>query len=113
MNNPLAIGTIWEFSTVQFTVKCEALPDDDLDLSFDDDGSVTDALQRGTLEAFAVHVSCTHNATGVSGDDHLGGCIYKDIYEFRQPGYFFDMVRSAIAECRKNIATVKAVQVKS
>lgn len=46
------IGTIRTFKTENFTVIMDALPENDLDLSFDEDGSVAAGLESGKFIAF-------------------------------------------------------------
>ena len=111
---------IRRFHTDRFTVTVSAWPEDDLDLSFDEDGSVKAALDGGSLEAFRVEASVLFRGVEV-GVDHLGGCIYESPAKFMDhlgikrhvpPGgkagqcgsYFSDMVREAIAEARKTLA---------
>lgn len=116
------LGVIREFKTKNFTVRVIAHEDDDLDLSWDDDGSVRKGLESGELIAFQVSALVYYRGRSV-GADYLGGCIYKSIEEFmdhkecgkqnreyaakgetgRCGSYFSDMVHSAIAEARKEL----------
>lgn len=116
---------IWSFKTAQFRVDFDVTEDDDLDLSWDDDGSTRASLESGNCVAFVARVAVYHNGRLVSGD-MLGGCIYKNVQEFvtahRDPDpmnrncsymrsvrgecvvichYFPDMVRTAIANARE------------
>ena len=52
------LGTIRTIKAGRFTVTVRAVEELDLDLSFDDDGSVARALGAGELEAFTVKASC-------------------------------------------------------
>lgn len=117
------IRNIRTFETANFKVSVDAEYDFDLDLSFDEDGSVLKNLESGKLIAFQVAVTVTHKQTGMElGTDYLGGCIYRSLDEFadhrecgkqnreyerkgddgRCGSYFSDMIHSAIAEAREN-----------
>jgi hypothetical protein len=39
------------------------------------------------------------------GEDYLGGCVYATERDFMQCGYFRDMVRCAIADARRHLAS--------
>jgi len=103
---------IWQFRTKNFRVLFEVMPEDDLDLSFDDDDSVRDGLRNGQYVAFVACVTVYHNSTRIAVD-YLGNCIYESADEFcsmhrghgyRKSGsYFPDMVREAIAKARANL----------
>ena len=97
--------TVWTFNTKSFQVSLEFGPEYDLDLSFDDDGSIREQLERGTLFAFVARVAVKWNGATV-GEDYLGGCIYATESDFMRYGYFRDMVRCAIADARRNLANV-------
>jgi hypothetical protein len=104
---------IRRFSTKQFTVRIDALPEDDLDLSFDDDGSVREALDNERLVAFCVRARVFHKTLGEVASDYLGGCIYESLEDFTQRhGYFADMVHNVCREARKAIASAKSVYVR-
>ena len=76
-------STIRQFHTENFRVVVEALPEDDLDLSFDDSGDIARKLDNGDLIAFVAHAYVEHKDTGtILGEDYLGGCIYKDFDDF-------------------------------
>lgn len=130
MNMNQTIETIRVFKTRNFTIRVVAEEDHDLDLSFDDTGSVREGLRSGRLCAFqvAVTVYCQGHEVGV---DYLGGCIYESPKAFMDhvgirhfspsPGKipegqcgsdFSGMVRSAIAEARKNVQKLKSIRVR-
>lgn len=109
--------TIWAFETAQFRVEYSATPSDSLDLSWDDDGSVTADLADDRLTAFTARVRVIHIPTdAVLGEDYLGECIYANPSDFidhrgcradpakNYGSYFSDMVREAIAEARAAVA---------
>jgi|SRR5579859_237249 len=134
------IGTMREFNTKNFKVVCDALEENDLDLSFDEDGSTLKGLQSGELMAFVARVRVFFQGHEV-GTDYLGGCIYKSLEDFmnhrecgvqnakyarrekRQkltPGslgrcgsYFHDMIREAIGEARKNMLAYQTIRVRN
>ena len=120
--------TIWQFETRNFCVQFNTRPDDCLDLSWDEDGSIARDLESGELCAFVAEVRILFRGTEV-GTDYLGGCIYKAPEDFRdhlkvrqyerklseergEPvhvgSYFSDMVREAIRTARGNIEALKA-----
>lgn len=116
------LGTMREFKTKNFRVVAEALEDNDLDLSWDEDGSVAEGLDSGKYMAFCAHVVVYYKGREV-GEDYLGGCIYKSLEDFidhkecgkqnriyaergeagRCGSYFSDMIHEAIAEARKTL----------
>lgn len=119
-----AYENIWEFRTKQFAVIFSVCPDEDLDLSWDEDGETARGLDSGLYVAFVARVQVIHMASGiVLGSDHLGNCVYESARAFMNhrgikhhrpyPGaeeglcgsYFTDMVRGAIEEARKNAAS--------
>lgn len=100
---------MWEFSTRNFCVVWSIEPCYDLDLSWDDDGSIREGLSSGKYEAFNSFVTVYYKGRKVSYD-----CLCESIYEnpsdFRDHigskrkgygSYFSDMVRNAIHEARK------------
>lgn len=116
------LGRIRQFHTKHFTVAVDAYGDNDLDLSFDDDGSIRAKLDNGELVAFWVEVEVYYKGDKV-GSDCLGGCIYESIEKFqdhrecgrqnrqwaaqglsaRCGSYFRDMIHEAIAHARKTL----------
>lgn len=100
--------TIWTFETDKIRVTLAAAPEDDLDLSWDDDGSTREGLESGKYVAFVARVRIAHKEIGVLHEDYLGNCIYESVEQFRrEKGYFGDMVRACVHQARKNIATLK------
>lgn len=109
--------TMWTFETKEYRIAWKIEPDQDLDLSWDETGEVTERLKNGEFVAFLSKVSVTHKPTGLElGSDYLGGSIYENPAEFRDHfgiraqgrrdgcnygSYFSDMVREAIAQARK------------
>lgn len=126
------LGTMREFYTRNFHVVCDAFEDWDVDLSWDEDGSVRKGLESGKLVCFTAHVVVYFKGHEV-GEDYLGGCIYGSLAEFMdhkecgkqnreweaegQPGrcgsYFRDMIRTACAEARKNITRFKDIRIRA
>ena len=121
-----SIGTIREFKTKSFRVVVDAIPEDDLDLSFDETGEVARKLDNGTYIAFVARVRVLFHGNEI-GTDYLGGCIYESLDAFqdhrevrrqnaeyerlgekgRCGSYFRDMIRSACAEAREALARTK------
>ncbi len=121
------LSTIRTIKAGRFTVTVRALEELDLDLSFDDDGSVARALGAGELEAFAVKASCYLDGHELAAD-YLGGCIYETTRAFmdhigirayrRKTGhncgsYFAGMVRSVVRDARKAVADLQTVHVRA
>lgn len=120
------LGTIREFKTPNFIVRVTAEEELDLDLSFDDDGSVREGLESGEFIAFCVKAAVYYRGQEV-GVDYLGGCIYRSIEEFedhREVGkqnkvyaakgesarcgsYFTDLVHQAISAARKELRATR------
>ena len=121
------IQNIRTIRTRNFTVRIDAVEDSDLDLSFDEDGSVRRGLESGELMAFGVVVKVCFRGAEV-WQDSLWGCIYRSPADFqdhlglraksRKDGcnygsYFVGMIHEAIAEARKRIADFKTIPVRS
>ena len=127
-----------EFETENFIVRVSAEEENDLDLSFDEDGSVLEGLQNGTFIAFVAKAEVIHKETGDSlATDYLGGCIYRSFKEFmdhkecgtqnrkyeaegdsgRCGSYFAQMITTVCEEARKEIkkraATYSAIAVRA
>ena len=111
-----------------------------LDLSFDEDGSIIEGLQSGEFIIFVARVRVFFRGNEV-GTDYLGNCIYRSFEDFmdhrecgkqnakyerqekrrglpkgklgRCGSYFHDMIREAISEARKTIASYKDVRVRT
>lgn len=131
MNHP--IGVIREFQTPNFRVIVDALPDDNMDLSWDDDGSTREGIESGKYVAFCARARVIHRATGAElASDYLGGCVYESLEAFadhiacgrynrelaakgdtaRCGSYFTDMVHTVIREAREQLATMQTVRVR-
>ena len=127
------LHTIRSFRTRQFRVVVEALPEYDLDLSWDEDGTVKADLDAGRSVAFCAHAYVQHDTLGVLAEDYLGECIYADFDEFQDHrecakaqrewrakgetsvvcgSYFADMVRSVCAEARRHIVGLQLPRVR-
>jgi len=111
---------MWKFSTPNFTVVWYVSPCDDLDLSWDDDGSIRDGLNSGKYVAFDSEVSVFFKGRKIASE-YLGQSIYENVKDFRDHfgaankgygSYFSDMVRQAIREARtflKAVPTMRGV----
>lgn len=98
--------TIYRFATRRFTLTVFASPDNDLDLSWDDDGSIREGLENGEFIAFEACVVLKLDGREVASD-FLCGCIYRSPEDFRaESGYFQHMIRTVCREARKALANV-------
>ena len=95
---------VWTFKTQRFEVGLEFGPENDLYISWDDDGATRAGLANGTLMAFVARVYVKLDGATV-GEDYLGNCVYATERDFMQGGYFRDMVRCAIAGARRHLAS--------
>jgi hypothetical protein len=91
---------IWRFETARCAVIFDAAPEHDLDLSWDDDGTVAEGLASGLYCAFVARVRVLIDGEE-AGVDYLGQCIYESPSDFiNASGYFRDMVREAVLQAR-------------
>jgi hypothetical protein len=120
--------TIYKFQTRRFIVEVVALPEEHLDLSWDETGETAQKIESGELCAFQVEARvsfCADYGSPIQiGADYLGGCVYESPDAFRdhfgvRPAerklseehggpvtvcrYFSSMVREAIAKARCNM----------
>lgn len=110
---------IWSFKTANFRVDYDVQADNDLDLSWDEDGQTREGLESGKYVAFVARVVVWHKSIE-AGSDYLGGCIYESPEAFidhrgikRYPhcaSYFSDMVRSAVEQARNTLCNVPKVR---
>jgi hypothetical protein len=123
---------IYKFKTPRFTVEVRAFEDNDIDMSFDEDGRIARDLESGELVAFQVEARVLFTGGFGSdielGADYLGGCIYESTRAFRDNvglrnyerklsselgkpahvgSYFSDMVREAIRQARENMGRIR------
>jgi hypothetical protein len=123
--------TIYKFQTRRFIVEVVALPEDYLDLSWDESGETAQKIETGELCAFQVEARvsfCGEYGEPIKlGADYLGGCVYESPEAFRDHfgvrpyerelsakhggpvtvcHYFSSMVREAIAQARCNMDTI-------
>ncbi len=124
--------TIRAFRMKDFAVVVDACPDYDAELSFDEDGSVREALESGRLMSFQVRARALYKGNELAAD-YLGGCIYKSLQEFmdhkecgrynkeleakgetgRCGSYFSDMIKTVCQEARKELLSLKAARVRA
>jgi hypothetical protein len=76
------LGTIREFKTQNFHVIVDAVEEQDLDLSWDEDGSTRKGLEDGSLIAFCARARVFLCGLEVSSD-YLGNCVYKSLEDFQ------------------------------
>lgn len=121
-----------EFRTAQFRVVADACPDDNLDLSWDEDGSTRAGLESGKYIAFIARVRVIHDELGELSANYLGSCIYESFDKFmdhkecaaynrelaargeegRCGSYFADMIYSAIKDARKRLLAIEQLNIK-
>ncbi len=101
--------TIRRFRTAQFVVKLECEYEDEPDLFWADQETL-DKINSGEWGCYMFSVHVLHNGC-VIGSDYLGGLVYADPADFatehrgeKLGSYFSDMVRTAIAEARAELA---------
>lgn len=112
--------TMWSFKTKHFRVAWDITPDEDCDASFDETGETAEKIASGEWSCFVSRVIVELNGREV-GCDYLGNSIYETPAEFRDHigargkygSYFTDMVRSSIAEARKNVAALQSVKLRA
>jgi succinate dehydrogenase/fumarate reductase-like Fe-S protein len=126
----------WEFNTARFRVTFTALPEElDPSDSFSDPADI-EAVRTGDVAWFCAKVAVECDGHQIAAD-YLGACAYRTVEEFvtghRDPDplnrnssimraarggnvvichYFPDMVRTAIAEARKNLADLQSVKLR-
>lgn len=121
-----------EFKTRNFRIIADALPENDLDLSWDDTGEVRQGLESGKFIAFVARVRVLFHGQEL-GTAYLGNCIYESLDAFmdhrecgkqnaeyerkgesgRCGSYFHDMIREACHEARKELAKLQSVHVRA
>lgn len=126
------IGIIREFKTRNFRVVVDAIEEDSLDLSFDDDGSVREGLETGKFIAFVARARVFCRGAEV-GTDYLGGCVYESLDAFmdhkecgkqnreyeakgdagRCGSYFHDMINEACKEARETVKGFQGIRVRA
>lgn len=125
------IGVIRKFETRNFQVIVDALEEQDLDLSFDEDGSTEAGLESGQYIAFVARARVLFNGFELASD-YLGNCIYESLQDFmdhracgqqnreyeakgiqgRCGSYFTDMVHTVCTDARKELIKLQAVKVR-
>jgi hypothetical protein len=107
--------TIKSLETANYRIDYAVAPDDDLDLSWDEDGSTARGLESGQYVAFVARVQVVHKPTDtVMGADYLGGCVYESPETFiRGSMYFRDMVSEACQAARENAKRLGAIRLRS
>lgn len=113
---------MWEFETARFRVEWRASPCLDLDLSWDETGETRANLESGLWCAFDSEMVVLLDDREI-GHDYLGQSIYENPSEFRdhiginaKPGcgsYFSQMVREAIRDARRTLASEKPVRLRA
>ena len=97
------------FKTKRFTIRFEALPEWDIDLSWDETGETIRDIENYTLTVFCAKVSVLLDGREIA-TNYLGQCIYRSIEEFiteYRNDYFKDMVLETIQEARKEVLALE------
>lgn len=103
---------IREFRTARFHVVVDALPENDMDWSWDEDGSQQVAVDLGLLIVFCARARCFLDGHELASD-YLGGCVYESLAEFARAGdYFSDMVACVCAQARARLRKMNTVRVR-
>jgi hypothetical protein len=92
----LATITI-EVEQDQTEVSGNAIATDDAEADAAVENEINERLNNGDVWAWAV-VKVVASWSGFEGSDVLGACSYKDEAEFKEGGYYADMVETALAE---------------
>lgn len=115
---------IRQFNTRNFTVTFSAEEEFDPDFSFDETGEVLSKIQSGEFTCFCAKVEVSVNGIELA-TDYLGNCIYADPRDFmdhkgrgrgsnaKYGSYFSDMVSSAIADARQELAKLALIPVRA
>jgi hypothetical protein len=97
------------FKTKQFRVTLDWAWEEDPDLSWDETGETQAKCESGEWGVYLFRVRVTYRGQEVASD-YLGNSIYADPAEFAKEhiggkfgSYFSDMVRTAIAEARREL----------
>lgn len=115
------VGTIYTFSTQNFTIRMSYDYDQDWDATFDETGETAEKINSGEWGAYVFHAEVIHRKTGaVIGEDYLGNSIYENPQDFRDHvgargrwgSYFRDMIGRACEEARDSLKSLQAVQVR-
>lgn len=130
----MSVVEMFRFETANFVIRATIQPDEDIDMSWDEDGETREKLNSGEYQAFATIVTVAHNGL-VLGESSLWGSIYTKPEDFftghRNANpmnrncsamravhggnvtichYFPDMVSEAVGQARKAIATMPKVR---
>lgn len=122
---------MFRFETANFIVRATIEPDEDLDLSWDEDGETCSKLVSGEYEAFGTVVTVRTRSGTLLAETSLWGSIYAKPADFfsahRDPNpmnrncmamrearsssavichYFPSLVSEAISDARKALATL-------
>lgn len=126
------IGIIREFNTTNFKVIVDALPEEDLDLSFDETGETAAKLDSGDYVAFVARARVLFHGAELASD-YLGNCIYESLEAFmdhrgcgiqnrgyeaagtdgRCGSYFSDMVHNVCKDARKELESMQLVKIRA
>jgi hypothetical protein len=107
--------TVWSFDTARYSVRLAVTSEDhDPAGDFCDEQNIEFAREGGwhwfqarVQVVFVDADNPKHSAGVVLGEDYLGGCSYHNLDDFRNGGYFRDMVREAVGAARGKLARIR------
>jgi hypothetical protein len=118
----MALGTIWQFKTANFTVIMDYDYETDFDHSWADEETL-EKLESGEWVSYQFRARVLDSDGNEIGADYLGDSIHSDPEDFRDHiglaeksrrdgcnygSYFMDMVSRAIEEARATYAKPRA-----
>ncbi len=126
------LGTLRTFKTKNFTVIADAVEEDNMDFSWDDDGSVAAKVNAGEYIVFCARVRVFCKGEEIASD-YLGQCIHETLESFmdhracgrqnrqwetegntgRCGSSFADMIHEACREARKHLANVQKIHIRN
>jgi len=101
------IGTIREFRTARFRVIVDAIEENWPDLSWDETGEVAEGIESGRYVLFCARARVLHDELGEIAEDSLGNCIYESLQDFKEGGYFADMVHEVCRRARRELRRMR------
>lgn len=103
---------IWEFDTPHFRVLVTAEEEHDIDLSWDETGEIAEGIASGEFVIFCAKAAVYFRGLELSSD-YLGNCIYKSLVDFKQCGYFSDMVRTVLTDARSEMLSIQSIPLRN
>jgi hypothetical protein len=89
-------------------VRGNAMASDDDAYDKEVEDKIIDDLNSGNVWAWCtVKLTMTHIPTGVSSDQYLGACSYKNEEDFKTGNYFEDMKEQAYTEIGERLLAIE------